>query len=164
MATNIPPAEPFAFSYSTLSVSDSLDEDVDAWEGMDYTSEPLPSIGSQIDTDWAITGQPPGLDIDSSGVVYGTVECGIFKTFVESIVEERNRGSSTITLGDGEYPSPYEVGSGTIIKKDFDVTVSGYDTDPDPSVYVEESYIIRVGKNMECDIAEFDAGDWWDNQ
>ena len=164
MSTNIPPAEPFAFSYSTLSVSDSLDEGVDAWEGMDYTSESLPSIGSQIDTDWAITGQPPGLDINNSGVIYGTVECGIFKTLVESIVEERNRGSSTITLGSGEYPSPYELGSGNVIKKDFDVTVSGYNTDPDPPVYIEESYVIRVGKNMECDIAEFNARDWWSSQ
>lgn len=160
MATNIPPEEDFTFENSTLTTSESLEEGCDAWEGVDYTSVHLHTIGSDIDYDWAIEGQPPGLDI-ADGIVSGTVECDVFKTFVEDIVKERERGNQTIDLGSDEYPSPYEIGSGDVIKRDFDVIVSGMDSDPDPDVYVEEEYVIRLGKNMRCDVGDFDARDWW---
>jgi len=155
--TTVTPADDFQINDYTITVSDSQDENIDAWEGIEYVSVPLGSLGSQIDYDFELDGnQPPGLDIDpSTGVIEGTVDEGIFSSFIRSVAEKKEQGNVTVDLGSDEYPSPYEVGSGEMIKKDFDFQVTGMDSSPDPHVEVTESYTIRVGKNFSVDIDDF---------
>lgn len=165
--TRVTPAEPFDFSYSTLSVSDSLDEGCDAWESKEYVSVHLHELGSVIDYDWELLGDyPPGLSI-SGGIISGTVESGIFKSLIPDFTEKRERGTIDMEVGssegEGEDPSPYTFGSGEIVKIEYKFTVAGMDSDPKPDVYVEEDYSIVVGKNLSTDMGDYEPRDLFED-
>ena len=162
MAKQVKPSSSFQFSSSDaedniISASESLEEDIEAWEGLPFES--LPISPTQIDYGFEADGnQPPGLDIDpTSGVISGTVDKFIFKSFIQEFAEQKVQGSVTVDLGPDEEPSPYLIGNQDPIHREYVFIVSGWEqVSGSPDIYHEETWSMRVGKNFDLDPDDFD--------
>lgn len=160
MANIVNPAQDFHFENGVVTTEQILEIPADAFEKIEFVGISLPNLGSSIVEGFTLDGnQPPGLDIDSSGVISGTIE-EIFTKLIGQIRKNREKSTNIVLeLGKEEYPSPYEMGVDGVIRKDYVFEVTNLNQDPEPTgapgdEIIKETWKIRVVKNWNIDIGD----------